>query len=185
MNSRERAARNEWRAKRSVISERQPSIVRTTGPSSIEMSTPAALAKARRYCAIQERCHQEVRDKLYACELHQEQVEQVIGQLISDGYLNEQRFAEHYAVSKFRQKGWGRVKIRETLKFKKVSTPCISKALAAIDDDEYTAYLKAAVEKQRTKVKGRDEWEREQRVKRYLLTRGFEGDLIEDAVKQE
>ena len=149
------------------------------------MSTPDALAKARRYCAIQERCHQEVRDKLYSWELHQEQVEQVIGQLISDGYLNEQRFAEHYAVSKFRQKGWGRVKIREALKVKKVSTPCITKALASIDDEEYIAYLKTAVEKQRAKVKGSDEWEREQRVKRYLLTRGFEGDLISDAMRQE
>ena len=144
-----------------------------------------ALAKARRYCALQERCHQEVRDKLYAWELHQEQVEQIIGQLIGEDYLNERRFAEHYAVSKFRQKGWGRVKIREALKFKKVSTPCITKALASIDDDEYIAYLKAAVEKQRSKVKGRNEWELEQRVKRYLLTRGFEGELIGDALNAD
>ena len=142
------------------------------------MLLPDALAKARRYCAIQERCHQEVRDKLYSWELHQEQVEQVIGQLISDGYLNEQRFAEHYAVSKFRQKGWGRVKIREILKFKKVSAPCITKALASIDDDEYIAYLKAAVEKQRARVKGRNEWEREQRMQQYLMGRGFERELI-------
>lgn len=149
------------------------------------MTLQEALAKARRYCALQERCHQEVRDKLYAWELHQEQVEQFIGQLIADGYLNEQRFAEHYSVSKFRQKGWGRVKIREALKFKKVSAPCITKALATIDDDEYIAYLKVAVEKQLAKAKGRNEWEREQRVKRYLLTRGFEGDLIGDALKQK
>jgi len=145
--------------------------------------TPEVLTKARRYCALQERCHQEVRDKLYGWGSHQEEVEQVIGQLIGEGYLNEQRFAEHYAVSKFRQKGWGRVKIREALKFKKVSAPCINKALASIDDEEYIAYLSAAVAKQRTKVKGRNEWEREQRVKRSLLTRGFEGDLISDAMK--
>mgnify|MGYP003382068199 CR=1 FL=1 len=141
------------------------------------------LTKARRYCALQERCHQEVRDKLYGWGSHQEEVEQVIGQLISEGYVNEQRFAEHYAVSKFRQKGWGRVKIRESLKFKKVSTPCIKNGLAAIDDEEYIAYVANAVEKLRTKTKGRNEWEREQRVKRYLLTRGFEGDLINDALK--
>ena len=149
------------------------------------MLLPDALAKARRYCALQERCHQAVRDKLYGWGSHQEEVEQVIGQLIGEGYLNEQRFAEHYAVSKFRQKGWGRVKIREALKFMKVSLPCIKNGLAAIDDDEYIAYLKTAVEKQRAKVKGRNEWEREQRVKRSLLTRGFEGDMITDAVKQE
>lgn len=116
------------------------------------------LGKARRYCAIQERCHQEVRDKLYALELHREQVEQVIGQLISDGYLNEQRFAEHYAVSKFRQKGWGRVKIREALKFKKVSGPCIAQGLKAIDGDEYLEQLERTVSK--LLVKWRNEVER-------------------------
>ena len=147
------------------------------------MSTSEVLTKARRYCALQERCHQEVRDKLYNWGSHQEEVEQVIGQLIGEGYLNEQRFAEHYAVSKFRQKGWGRVKIREALKFKKVSAPCIKNGLAAIDDEEYVAFLTDAITKQRTKVKGGNEWEREQRVKRYLLTRGFEGDLISDALK--
>jgi regulatory protein len=141
------------------------------------------LSKARRYCAVQERCHQEVRDKLYGWGSHQEEVEQVIGQLIGEGYLNEQRFAEHYAVSKFRQKGWGRVKIREALRFKKVSAPCIKNGLAAIDDDEYIAYLVAAIAKQFVKVKGRNEWEREQRVKRYLMGRGFELDLIDDVIK--
>lgn len=147
------------------------------------MSTSELLPKARRYCAMQERCHQEVRDKLYAWGSHQEEVEQVIGQLISDGYLNEQRFADHYAVSKFRQKGWGRVMIREALRFRKITTPCITKALASIDDAEYINHLAGAVEKLRSKTKGRNAWEREQKVKRYLLTRGFEGDLIADAMK--
>ena len=142
-----------------------------------------ALTKARRYCAVQERCHQEVRDKLYTWGSHQQEVEQVIGQLIGEGYLNELRFAEHYAVSKFRQKGWGRVKIREALKFKKVSAPCIKNGLAAIDDEEYMAYLASAVEKLRSKTKGRNAWEREQRVKRYLMTRGFESDLIEERIR--
>lgn len=147
------------------------------------MSLADALTKARRYCAAQERCHQEVRDKLYAWGSHQEEVEQVIGQLIGEGYLNEQRFAEHYAVSKFRQKGWGRVKVREALRFKKVSAPCIGHALASIDDAEYIAFLRVAIEKAKPKMKGRNAWEREQRVKRYFLTRGFEGDLIADALK--
>ncbi|MBK9758497.1 MAG: RecX family transcriptional regulator [Flavobacteriales bacterium] len=147
------------------------------------MTAQEVLPKARRYCALQERCHQEVRDKLYSWGSHQEEVEQVIGQLIGEGYLNEQRFAEHYAVSKFRQKGWGRVKIRESLKFKKVSAPCIKNGLAAIDDGEYSAYLANAVKKLRTKTKGRNEWEGEQRVKRYLMGRGFESEAIDDALK--
>lgn len=147
------------------------------------MTTTEVLAKARRYCAVQERCHQEVRDKLYAWGSHQEEVEQVIGQLIAEGLLNEQRFAEHCAVSKFRQKNWGRVKIREALRQKKISTACIKNGLMAIDDEEYIAFLSRAVEKLRQKTKGHNEWEREQRMKRYLMGRGFEPDLIADALK--
>jgi len=147
------------------------------------MTTAAVLARVRRYCDVQERCHQQVRDKLYEMGCHAEEVEQLIAQLIGEGLLNEQRYAEDYAVSKFRQKGWGRIKIRMALRLKKVAPPCIAGGLAAIDGDEYIAYLTAAVAKLRATTKGADAWEREQRVKRYLMGRGFEPDLIGDVLK--
>jgi hypothetical protein len=75
------------------------------------LSMDEALAKARSYCARQERAQQEVRDKLYSWEVRGKEVEGIISQLIREGFLNEARFAEHFAVSKFRQKGWGRRKI--------------------------------------------------------------------------
>ena len=143
---------------------------------------PDILQKARRYCAAQERCHQEVRDKLYDLGLHRTEVEQAIGQLIGEGYLDEQRFAEHYAVSKFRQKGWGRMKIRAALQFKKVSSPCITLGLKSIDEDEYVKALTNAVSKQFAKEKEPDARSRKQRVVRYFLGKGFEADLIERAL---
>lgn len=149
----------------------------------IRVTASEVLSKARRYCDAQERCHQQVRDKLYAWGCIPDDVEQLIARLIGEGVLNEQRYAEDYAVSKFRQKGWGRVKIRMALRLKKVSTPCINAGLAAIDDEEYIVHLTGAVEKLRARTKGRDAWERDQRLKRYLLTRGFEGDLIADAMR--
>lgn len=143
---------------------------------------PDPLQKARRYCAAQERCHQEVRDKLYGWGLHRSEVEQAIGQLISEGYLNEQRFAEHYAVSKFRQKGWGRVKIRAALQYKKVSPTCIALGLKAIDQEEYRTTLSAAITKWAAKEKEQDAYVREQRVMRHFLAKGFEADLIEGLI---
>src|SRR5690606_26646982 len=94
------------------------------------------LAKSRNYCARQERSQQEVRDKLYGWGGHREWVEQVIAQLIGEGFLNEARFAEHFAVSKSRQKGWGRRKIQQALKAKGVPEGCISGALGQIDAGE-------------------------------------------------
>ena len=82
-------------------------------------SKEEAYRKALDYCAYQERCHQEVRDKLYYWGLHSEDVEALISQLISEGFLNEERFAKAYAGGKFRIKNWGRNKIKKELKHRK------------------------------------------------------------------
>src|SRR5438067_9022708 len=88
-----------------------------------------ALAKAEHYCAYQERSQQEVRDKLYEWGLHSNDVENVIIELIAANFLNEERFANAYACGKFNQKAWGKNKIKQGLKFKKVSDALIKKAL--------------------------------------------------------
>jgi len=152
------------------------------------MTSSVFLAQARRYCAAQERCTSELREKLIAWgALRQAQGEKkiatILARLVKDGYLNEQRFAEHYAVSKFRQKGWGRVKIRAALRFKQVEAAIIASGLGAIDEDEYNAALREVVRKRLKNEKGRDAFEREQRVKRYLMGKGFEGELIEGCLK--
>src|SRR6201985_1669321 len=100
-----------------------------------------ALAKAERYCAYQERAQQEVRDKLYEWGLWPEAVENIIAQLIGANFLNEERFAKAYALGKFRQKGWGRIKIKQGLKLKKVPDVLIKKALQTIDPDDYLQVL--------------------------------------------
>src|ERR1700740_2175906 len=91
-----------------------------------------AMAKAEHYCAYQERSQQEVRDKLYEWGLWPEAVEHIISQLICDNFLNEERFAKAYALGKFRQKGWGKIKIKQGLKLKKVPEVLIKKALLTI-----------------------------------------------------
>ncbi len=92
-----------------------------------------AVPKIKQYCAYQERCHSEVRDKLYSFGLHKNEVEEIISTLITENYLNEERFAIHFAGGKFRMKQWGKVKIKKALKYKQVSDYCIRKALKEID----------------------------------------------------
>jgi hypothetical protein len=84
-------------------------------------SSSEPLPKARNYCARQERCQHQVRDKLYAWEVPTCEIEPIISQLIGEGYLNEARFVEHFAISKFREKSWGRRKIEVALKQKQMS----------------------------------------------------------------
>lgn len=142
------------------------------------------LSKARNYCARQERCQQEVRDKLYTWEVPGKEIEPIISQLIGEGYLNEARFAEHYAVSKSRQKGWGPRKIEAALKQKQVSEPCIRAALKAIDKEEQDGLLQKLVAKRWEREKATDPRMKRQKVFKYFLGRGYSVELIEQALKQ-
>src|SRR6478736_6052282 len=96
-----------------------------------------ALTKAEHYCAYQERAQQEVRDKLYEWGLWTDAVENIISQLITTNYLNEERFAKAYTQGKFKQKARGRIKIKQGLNLKKVPDVLIKKALQTIDADDY------------------------------------------------
>lgn len=144
-----------------------------------KISAATLLAKARAYCARQERCQQELRDKAYGWGAHREQVEQLIAQLIGEGFLNEARFAEHYAVSKSRQKGWGRRKIELALKAKGVSASCITSGLKAIDGGEESEQLKLAVAKRWERTKEADPFLRKAKVVRYFVGKGFGADQVE------
>ncbi|MBK6830412.1 MAG: RecX family transcriptional regulator [Flavobacteriales bacterium] len=145
-------------------------------------SSSPAVVKARAYCARQERAQQEVRDKLYGWGEHRTQVEAIIAQLIGEGFLNEARFAEHFAVSKFRQKGWGRRKIEQALRLKQVSEPCIALGLKSIEDDEYKKALARAVVKRWERVKEDDAFIKRQKVLRYFIGRGYAVEQVEKAL---
>lgn len=141
-----------------------------------------ALLKAESYCAYQERCQQELRDKLYSWGLHEIQVENVIADLIASNFINEERFAKAYAGGKFRIKKWGRVKISIELKRRKISAYCIKKGLAEIEQEEYIKTLQKVAEVKIKATKERDSKKKKYKVMNYLLSRGFENDLVVEVV---
>ena len=145
----------------------------------------SAKVKIEQYCAYQERSQQEVRDKLYDMGLHQKEVEELISELVVDNFLNEERFAITYARGKFRIKHWGKIKIKQSLKLKRVSDYCIKKALKEIDGDEYLEVLKKVMIKKAEKVKDKDPYIPKNKIAQYLASRGFEQDLIWDILSIE
>jgi len=141
------------------------------------------LAKAEHFCAYQERAQQEVRDKLYDWGLWPEAVENIIVELIGANFLNEERFAKSYAQGKFRQKGWGRIKIKQGLKFKKIPEVLLKKALLTIDGDDYVAMLNKILTKKAPLLTEKAPYKRRHKLQQYALSRGFEADLINDVLK--
>ena len=143
-----------------------------------------ALAKAKHYCAYQERSQQEVRDKLHNWGLYPAGVENVIMHLIDKNFLNEERFANAYTTGKFRQKGWGKNKIKQGLKLKKVSEPLIKKALKNINEDDYLEMLQKVIHKKEALLPEKDPYKRRYKLQQYALSRGYENDLISEVLKE-
>lgn len=138
----------------------------------------SAKLKIEQYCAYQERSQQEVRDKLYDMGLHKEDVENLISELIDTNFLNEERFAITYARGKFRIKHWGKIKIKQHLKLKKVSDYCIKKALSLIDANDYEKVILQLIEKKERESKEKDAYIKKQKIIRYIISRGFETDIV-------
>jgi regulatory protein len=149
----------------------------------IKLDKKGALAKAEHYCAYQERSQQELRDKLYEWGVWSNEVEEIISELIQTNFLNEERFTQAYVSGKFRIKHWGKIKIKQGLKLKRVPDKMISNALKAIDYDEYLKTILMLAEKKLPLINEKDSYKRKYKLVSYLLGRGFENDLITEVLK--
>ena len=150
---------------------------------SIILDKKTALLKAESWCAYQERSQQEVRNKLYEYGLHQTDVEDLISELITTNFLNEERFAMAYASGKVNIKKWGKIKVRQGLKLKKVPDRLIQKALNSIDGDKYAANLLATAEKKSAVLTEKEPYKKKFKLITYLLSKGYELDIINDVLK--
>ena len=155
----------------------QFSFMNKAAPSFLE-----AKAKLEAYCAYQERCMQEVTKKLTEWGFYGEQQDNLIADLIVNNFLNEERFASAYVSGKMRIKKWGRLKIKLKLKQKQISDYSLKKAFAEIDEEEYITNLNNLTKKKIEQVKGKNKWDKKAKVQRYLISKGYENDLIYDAL---
>jgi len=137
----------------------------------------AAKAKAENYCAFQERSQQEVRQKLYVWGLEYMDVENLLAELINEGFINEERFAIAYAGGRHRMKKWGKYKIKQGLKQKAVSEPLIRIALEGLDPEEYRENLLQLLIKKAGTLGEKDPLKRKMRLQNYALSKGYEQSL--------
>lgn len=137
-----------------------------------------ALEKMRHYCAYQERCHKEVKNKLYSMQMIPEAIAQIVGTLVTENYLNESRFALQFAQGKFSIKHWGKLRITRELKTRSISDYDIRKALSAIDDKAYLEKIFAISSKKWEQLEGNKPQVRKQKLYQYLAYRGWETHLI-------
>jgi regulatory protein len=147
-------------------------------------SVTEARRKLERYCAYQERCHQEVEQKLLSMGMIPEACHQIMSHLMQHGFLNEGRFASSYVRSKFRQKSWGRNRLRMELKRRDISPLNIKQALSEIKEAEYLEAFESLVEKRLNQLTSEKNLQKKRRkLADYLLYRGWESGLVYDVVQ--
>lgn len=138
----------------------------------------AAKTKAAKFCAYQERTQQQLRDKLYNWGLYGDDVEEVIAFTISEGFINEERFAQSYASGHFRLKKWGKLKIKNGLVQKGLSTYCIDKGIEEIKEEEYLATIEELLSKKYQQLKDDQAYIKKQKAVKHLIQKGYESDIV-------
>ena len=143
-----------------------------------------ALQKLRHYCSYQERCHSEVKTKLYQLGVNKTLWDEMIADLIEGNYLNEERFAIAFARGKFKMNHWGKRKIEYALKEKFISDYCIKKAMKEISENDYAEILDKLAREKYDSMKGEQNHVRRKKTMDYLVGRGFEGILINKTLEE-
>ena len=143
-----------------------------------------ALQKIKHYCLYQERCHTEVKQKLYAYGLHKREIDEIIADIIENNYLNEQRFAVQFAGGKFRVKQWGRKKIQYELQQKGISANIIRIALNELEEPAYRKTLQAVALRKWKSLAGETDLKRQVKTHAYLSQKGFEPSLVGETIKE-
>lgn len=142
-----------------------------------------ALKALENFCTYQERCHQEVLKKLNDLKMIPEAQEKIILHLLQHNYLNEERFAKSFARGKFSIKNWGKYRIIKALKFKEISAYNIKVALEEIDDKDYFDTLYKIAERKSLLIKESNAFKKRNKLSNYLISKGFEVDLVYKVVK--
>ena len=140
------------------------------------------LHKLRFYCRYQQRCQSEVKEKLFELGVNKKDHDELITELVKENCLNDERFAVAFASGKFKLKQWGRKKIQKGLREKRVSDEIAQKALEQINTKEYRAILNKLAKERYAALKHEQHLVRKKKTMDYLMQKGYELDLVKEAI---
>lgn len=147
-------------------------------------SLKEAIQKIEYFCSYQERCHDEAVAKLRTMKMDSDKIDQIMVHLIAENFLNEERFACSFARGKHRIKHWGKIRIINELKYRKIAQTLINIALKEITPEEYLATFNTLAERQWESIREKNSLKKRKKFCDYLLRRGFESNLVSDKVKE-
>lgn len=136
------------------------------------------------WCARQERCVFDARQKLNALQVDEQEEERIIKKLTDEKYVDDARYARFYVQDKFKFNGWGRIKIQWQLMQKRVNPVLIAEALGELDEESYESKLLDLLTNKIKTIRGKDIWQTKASLLRFSQSRGFEYDLTNRLIQQ-
>lgn len=138
-----------------------------------EYSKEELIHKAEAYCCAAERCISEVEKKisLWGGDAYKEEI---VSKLISDRFIDQTRFTKAFIRDKYRFNKWGKNKIVQSLKIKRVPLDIINEGLTEIDDENYDENIISLIAQKRKSVKGKSEYECNTKIIKYALSKGYD-----------
>lgn len=142
------------------------------------------LDKMAKYCAYQERCVKDVRDKLKTFNLPQEEKNKILDYLLDNRFVNDERFAKSFVRGKINQSGWGLNKIRFHLIQKGIAKDIIDEALGRTDEEVYRQRLIDILKTKSKTIKAETDFEKKRKLAAYAMQKGFEASLVWEVLKE-
>ena len=152
-------------------------------PSTKPLTPDQVLDKMAKYCAYQERCVKDVREKLKTYDIPEEEKTKILEYLLDNRFVNDERFAKSFVRGKINQSGWGVNKIRFHLVQKDIAKEIIEEALGQTDEEVYRQRLIDILTTKAKTVKAVSDFEKKRKLAAYAMQKGFEGNLVWDVLK--
>ena len=136
-------------------------------------------------CAQAEHCQWEMLEKMRRWELPEEAQARVMQRLVSERYVDDERYAQAFVKDKIRYNKWGRRKVEQALWQKRIDEEIRKRVLDEVDDDEYLSVLRPLLKQKCKSTKAQSDYELNQKLMRFALGRGFTFDIIRQCVEVE
>ena len=147
------------------------------------LTSEQVLDKMAKYCAYQERCMKDVRDKLKTFDIPEEEKTKILDYLLDNRFVNDERYAKAFVRGKVNQNGWGVNKIRFHLMQKGIDKDIIDEALGQTDEEVYRQRLIDILKTKSKAIKADSDFEKKRKLALYAMQKGFEGNLVWEVLK--
>ena len=136
-------------------------------------------------CAQAEHCQWEMLEKMRRWELSDEAQARVMERLMKERYVDDERYARAFVKDKVRYNKWGRRKVEQALWQKHIDEDIRQQVLDEVDDDEYISILRPLLQQKRRSTKAASDYELNQKLIRFAVSRGFTMDIIKQCINVE